>query len=101
LKSVRELLTKAPERLGPDGTAFDLTNSEGFVGASKILAVALPAERNDCIASPAFKSSMGDFRQAIEEMARGFLEGPYEMGTPQIPFNNQTLSPTPLVATTT
>ena len=35
---------------------------------------------------------MSGFHQAVEEMARGYLEGPYELGAPEISLNDQTLS---------
>jgi len=93
LKRIRELLTSAPERLNSDGAAFALAITEGLAGASKTYATALPSDRKDYIASPEFKSHMTGFHQAVEEMARGYLEGSYDLGAPEITLNDQTLSP--------
>jgi hypothetical protein len=93
LKRIRELLTTAPERIDSDGAAFALAITEGLAGASKTFAAALPSERKDYIASPEFEAHMAGFHQAVEEMARGYLEGPYELGAPEITLNDQTLSP--------
>lgn len=92
LSRIRELLTKAPEKLDSDGAAFALAITEGLAGAAKTFANALPAERKDYISSPEFKAHMAGFHQAVEEMARGYLDGPYEMGAPKVSLNNETLA---------
>lgn len=89
LKRIRELLTTGPERLDSDGAAFALAITESLAGTAK----AYEAERKGYIASPAFKAHMVPFYEAVEEMARGYLEGPYELGAPAITLNDQTLSP--------
>lgn len=93
LKRIRDILTTAPEKVDSDGAAFALAVTEGLAGASKTFAAALPPERKDYIASPEFKAQMAGFHQAVEEMAHGYLEGPYELGAPEISLNDQTLSP--------
>lgn len=93
LKRIRELLTTAPEKVDSDGAAFSLAITEGLAGASKTFAAALPSELKGYIASPEFKVQMTGFHQAVEEMAQGYLEGPYELGAPEITLNDQTLSP--------
>ena len=93
LKRIRELLTAAPERVDSDGAAFALAITEGLAGTWKTYTAALPSYRNDYIGSPEFKSHMAGFHQAVEEMAHGYLEGPYELGAPEITLNDQTLSP--------
>jgi hypothetical protein len=92
LKRIRELLTTTPEKIDSDGAAFALAITEGLAGASKTFAAALPDDRKDYIASPVFKAHMSGFHQAVEEMARGYLEGQYELGAPEISLNDQTLS---------
>ncbi|MBY0241894.1 MAG: hypothetical protein K2X55_21530 [Burkholderiaceae bacterium] len=93
LKRIHELLTTAPERIDSDGTAFALAITEGLAGAAKTFSAALPSERKDYITSPAFKAQMAGIHQAVEEMARGYLEGPYELGAPEITLNDQTMPP--------
>lgn len=93
LKRIRELLITAPERIDSDGAAFALAIIEGLAGASKTYAAGLPSGRKAYLASPEFKAHMVGFHQAVEEMARGYLEGPYELGAPEITLNDQTLSP--------
>ncbi|MFJ1470122.1 hypothetical protein [Massilia orientalis] len=92
LNRIRELLTTAPERIDSDGVAFALAITEGLAGASKTYAAALPSERKDYIASTEFQAHMAGFHQAVEEMAHGYLEGPYQLGAPEITLNDQTLS---------
>lgn len=92
LKRVRNLLTTAPEKLDSDGAAFALAITEGMAGASQTFAAWLPADRKDYISSAEFKTHMIGFHEAVEEMARGYLEGPYELGAPEIKMNDQVLS---------
>jgi hypothetical protein len=101
LKRIRELLTSAPERINSDGAAFALAITESLAGASKTYAAALPSDRKDYIASPEFKAHMTGFHQAVEEMARGYLDGPYELGAPEITLNDQTLTPGALATSST
>lgn len=91
LVRIRDLLTLAPEKVDSDGAAFALAITEGLVGASKTFAAWLPADRKDYIASAEFKAQMTGFHEAVEEMARGYLEGPYELGAPEVKMNDQML----------
>jgi hypothetical protein len=95
LKRIGELLTSAPEKINSDGAAFALAITNGLAGALKTYANAVPPDRKDYrseyIAGPEFKAQMTSFHQAVEEMARGYLDGPYELGAPQITLNDQTL----------
>jgi len=105
LSRIRELLTKTPEKVDSDGAAFALAITEGLAGASRTYANALPADRKDVreayIASPEFKAQMAGFHQAVEEMARGYLEGPYDMGALKVSLNNEVVEPNSPVASGT
>lgn len=91
LMRIRDLLTMAPEKVDSDGAAFALAITEGLAGASKTFAAWLPADRKDYIASAEFKAQMASFYEAVEEMAQGYLEGPYELSAPEVKMNDQML----------
>lgn len=93
LKRIRQMLTAAPERVDSDGAAFALAITEGLAGALKTYAAALSSDRKDYMTSAEFKDHMTGFHLAVEEMAQGYLEGPYALGAPEITLNEQTLSP--------
>lgn len=93
LARIRNLLTTTPGKLDSDGAAFAFAITEALAGASKAFVTGLPAERKKDLATPEFSSSMQLFHQAVEQMARDYLDGPHELGAPEISLNNLTLSP--------
>lgn len=97
LNRIRHLLVTSPEKVNSDSAAFSLAITEGLAGASKTFAAALPAESKGYIGSREYMSNMAGFHLAVEEMARGYLEGPYELGRPEVTFNAVTAPPDPAI----
>lgn len=92
LTRIRELLLTSPEKLNSDGAAFALSITEALAGSAKTFTAGLSKEHAAYVTTPEFRSEMAPFHQAVEAMARDYLEGPHELGAPEISFNNLTLS---------
>jgi hypothetical protein len=92
LTRIRELLLSAPEKLNSDGAAFALSITEALAGAAKAFTASLSPENAARITAPEFRSHMAHFHDAVEAMARDYLEGPHDLGAPEISFHNLTLS---------
>lgn len=91
LARIRAILVESPQRLNSDGATFSLAITEALMGTSATFKASLPAERAGYMETQEFRADMTSFHQAVEEMARDYLGGAYELGAPEITFNNLTL----------
>lgn len=90
LTRIRELLLTAPEKLNSDGAAFAHSITEALAGSAMTFTSSLSADDAARLRTPQFKAEMAHFHRAVEAMGRDYLEGPHELGAPEISFNNLT-----------